>query len=388
MRKENQQTTVGTQLPLRAGSEYYGIRLESIGGLGANLCGKMLGEMGVKYLDLNSVSFSSYGSEKTGTPVRGYVRYCGKEKEIRIHSPILCPDLLVIFHQALIRDERVWAGCDENTEVIIALENGREESEIAIPVKVKACYIVRAQKIAMETHSRINVAMLGAMAKVMGFVELSDVLRICEDTLGKKYPSALKGNLEGAERGYGEVKLSCKNPGLAEGNPSAPNGKGQSGEKRIQDAGKSAGRGEKENDDMPIGGINPRYGNTVTADLSPSRQGYIPVYIRERCINCGFCDSTCPDMVFQFAKGEYNGREMMVNKGLDYYHCKGCLRCVDVCPVNALVKGVEAEHPDKEYFLPNQDLQRRPDYYMEAGPDGYITSESYLTEKRMEGGEV
>ena len=24
----------------------------------------------------------------------------------------------------------------------------------------------------------------------------------------------------------------------------------------------------------------------------------------------------------------------------------------------------------------------------EAGPDGYITSESYLTEKRMEGGEV
>ena len=42
---------------------YYEIRLESIGGLGANLCGKMLGELGVKYLDLNSVSFSSYGSE-------------------------------------------------------------------------------------------------------------------------------------------------------------------------------------------------------------------------------------------------------------------------------------------------------------------------------------
>ena len=55
---------------LAAGKEYYEIRLESIGGLGANLCGKMLGELGVKYLDLNSSSFSSYGSEKTGTPVR------------------------------------------------------------------------------------------------------------------------------------------------------------------------------------------------------------------------------------------------------------------------------------------------------------------------------
>ena len=49
------------KLPV-TGSGYYEIRLESIGGLGANLCGKMLGELGVKYLDLNSASFSSYGS--------------------------------------------------------------------------------------------------------------------------------------------------------------------------------------------------------------------------------------------------------------------------------------------------------------------------------------
>ena len=138
----------------------------------------------------------------------------------------------------------------------------------------------------------------------------------------------------------------------------------------------------------PIGGINPRFGSTAVADLSPSRQGYIPLFIKERCINCGLCHSTCPDMVFQFAKGEYKGREMMVNQGLDYYHCKGCLRCVDVCPVNALVRGVEAEHPNKDYFIPNQELVRMPKYYEEAGPDGYITSESYLTEKRMEGGEV
>ena len=78
---------------------------------------------------------------------------------------------------------------------------------------------------------------------------------------------------------------------------------------------------------------------------------------------------------------------MMVNQGLDYYHCKGCLRCVEVCPVNALVRGVESEHPGKGYFLPNKDLLHMPDY-IKAGPDGYVTSESYLTEKRMEGGDV
>lgn len=352
-------------------SGYYEIRLESIGGLGANLCGKMMGELGVKYLDLNSTSFSSYGSEKTGTPVKGYIRYCAKEKEIRIHSPILSPNLLAVFHQALLKDGSVWEGCNENTEVIISLDSGQENFNGNIPVQIKACYVVGAQQIAMETHSRINVVMLGAMARVMGFVALQDLYRICEDTLGNKYPDALKGNLEGIKRGYEEVRK-------------------QERDEKAEENAKAGGNSSKDWGYMtaPIGGINPRFGSTVVADLSPSRQGFIPIFIKERCINCGLCDSACPDMVFQFARGEYKGKEMMVNQGLDYYHCKGCLRCVDVCPVNALVQGLEAEHPQKDYFLPNQDMVRMPDYYIESGADGYITSESYLTEKRMEGGEV
>ena len=44
----------------------------------------------------------------------------------------------------------------------------------------------------------------------------------------------------------------------------------------------------------------------------------------------------------------------------------------------------------KCYIGQTCNIKRRwkPKYYEEAGPDGYITSESYLTEKRMEGGEV
>ena len=362
---------------LKSGKDYYEIRLESIGGLGANLCGKMLGELGVKYLDLNSTSFSSYGSEKTGTPVKGFIRYCKKEKEIRVHSPVMEPDLLVIFHQALLKDATVLKGCGKETVVIVALEPEQE-----FPVGLHGldnCYGLEAQKIAMETHSRINVVMLGAALQMMGIEDLSVGEQICKDTLGKKYPDALEGNLAGLRRGYIEVRKRKSE---------VENSSKKGGHKENADP-------EKQNncdwwgyETAPIGGINPKAGSTVIADLSPSRQGYIPLFIKERCINCGLCHSTCPDMVFQFKKGEYKGREMMVNQGLDYYHCKGCLRCVDVCPVNALVRGVEAEHENKEYFLPNQELLRMPAYYEKSGPDGYITSESYLTEKRMEGGEV
>lgn len=357
---------------------YYEIRLESIGGLGANLCGKMLGELGVKYLDLNSVSFSSYGSEKTGTPVKGFVRYCQKDREIRSHSSILFPDLLVVFHQALLKDKGVWDGCNENTEVILGLDEGWEAKGRLFPVKVKTLYGVNAQKIAMETRSRINMVMLGAVARAMGLPSLEAVNKICADTLGKKYPEALEGNLKGIRRGYEEIRE------IPQDIPSQE-GKEMQSYEGASEEGKQPKWGYAT---APAGGINPHFGNTVISDLSPSRQGYIPVFLKERCINCGMCDSTCPDMVFQFAKGEYKGREMMVNRGLDYYHCKGCLRCVDVCPVNALVRGLEAEHPRKEFFLPNQSLLRTPEYYEETGADGYITSESYLTEKRMEGGEM
>ena len=371
---------------LDSGKDYYEIRLESIGGLGANLLGKMLGELGLKYLDVNSSSFSSYGSEKTGTPVKGFIRYCKKEKEIRLHAPVTEPDLLVVFHQALLKDESVWKGCSSDTKVVIALEPGQER--IAITEMQELCerqkkrgfpqiYGLEAQKIAMETHSRINVVLLGTVLKMLGEESTEAGEKVCRDTLGKKYPESLKGNLEGMKRGYNEVReLQVSENKDSKGIPKV--------------AGKDT---ESKNShwgylNAPVGGINPRLGNSVISDLSPSRQGYIPLFIKERCINCGLCFSACPDMVFQFAKGEYKGREMMVNQGLDYYHCKGCLRCVDVCPVNALVRGVEAEHEKKEHFMPNQELLRLPKYYEKAGADGYITSESYLTEERMEGGEV
>ena len=343
---------------LNSGKEYYEIRLDSIGGLGANLCGKMLGELGLKYLDVNSSSFSSYGSEKTGTPVKGFIRYCKKEKEIRLHAPITEPDLLVSFHEEFLEEA-----------------SGTR-------------YRIAAQKIAMETHSRINVVMLGAILKVMGVESTQPGEEMIKETLGKKYPASLDNNLQGMRRGYAEITVvETKNGSVDRNKQSAP----------ISADNQESGDRKKGNKidepkwgylTAPIGGINPNLGNSISNNLSHSRQGYVPLFIKEKCINCGLCFSACPDMVFQFVKGEYKGRSMMVNEGLDYDHCKGCLRCVDVCPVNALVRGVEAECEKLEYEMPNQELLRKPKYQETSGADGYITSESFLTEKRMEGGEV
>ena len=348
------------------------------------------GELGIKYLGLNSASFSSYGSEKTGTPVKAFIRYSNPEENIRVHSPVTHPHILCIFHEALMQNTDIFNGCRENTIVVINTEV--EPESIAehyfghnkIPVNRIVC--VPAQRIAMETKSRINVVMMGAMAKSMGFVSLENIKKICEDTLGKKYPQAMKGNLEGIQRGYEtvrEIKVTSSSFVKTDNRI-----RHIIREDKTDDMSRKYMQEEQGYDNMPIGGINPNFGNSVVNDLSPSRQGYFPLFIPERCIHCGLCDSTCPDMVFQFEAGEYKGREIMINKGLDYFHCKGCLRCVSVCPTQALVQALESDYDKKPWFVPNKDLIRTPDYYEKSGADGFITSESYLTEKRIEGGEV
>ena len=371
-----------TKLPLQNDNGYYEIRIESIGGLGANLCGKMMGELGIKYLGLNSASFSSYGSEKTGTPVKAFIRYSDPDNDIRVHSPVTHPHILCIFHQALMQNTDIFDGCGKDTTIIINTNvSPKDIMEHYIThnnISARKIICIHAQKIAMETKSRINVVMMGAMAKAMGFVKLEDMNEICSNTLGKKYPQALKGNLEGIKRGYEETSsIDCGEISVSEYKRN-----------KESDISQKYKQGTLGYETAPMGGINLNFGNSVVNDLSPSRQGYIPIFIPEKCINCGLCDSTCPDMVFQFETGEYRGREMMVNKGLDYFHCKGCLRCVSVCPTHALVRDLEENYDRKPYFVPNKDLIRTPDYYEKSGSDGYITSESYLTEKRIEGGEV
>ena len=146
--------------------------------------------------------------------------------------------------------------------------------------------------------------MLGAMGKIMGFVGLEDLNAICKDSLGKKYPASLSQNIEGIRRGYEEVELAFENEGRKDRNckGNATEEKGCKSMEESVDCNRDLLIWGYET--APIGGINTCFGNSVVNDLSPSRQGYFPIFIPEKCINCGLCDTTCPDMVFQFQKGK------------------------------------------------------------------------------------
>lgn len=379
-----------TTLPITNENGYFEIRLESIGGLGANLCGKMLGELGALFLDLNASSFSSYGSEKRGSPVKAFIRWCEGDKQVRINSPVVSPHILAIFHEGLLSTYPVLDGVTQDTRIVLATSLSEKEAKARYHITTGTLFCLDALKIAMETKSRINMVMLGAIAGISGFVPLDVAETLCRDTIGKKYPALIDANLAGVRQGFHAASETAEQAASDEKAPGCASQADSSRTSPEEDiAAQSAIRQEQYfwgYENAPIGGINPRIGSTVSNNLSPSREGYVPLFLQERCINCGLCDSTCPDQVFQFSPGIYKGRETMVNNGLDYYHCKGCMRCVEICPTNALVEALEAEQKELLHFLPNQDLLPDSIQYEKTGANSWITSESFLDEKRMDGG--
>lgn len=373
-------------LPLTKESGYFEIRLESIGGLGANLCGKMLGELGALYLKLNSSNFSSYGSEKRGSPVKSHIRWCAPEKFLRLCSPVVEPNILGIFHEALLGNYPLLSDATEHTCIVLNTGLSREEAAEKYQISKGKLFCIPALDIALAEKSRVNMVMLGAIAAVLGFVPIEMAEELCRNTVGKKYPQLIEANLNGLRRGYAHIKeqrpLVCSADNLADTDTNRKTGPSNSKAGLAQPS-QSYTWGYKT---APIGGVNPRIGSTVSNDLSASREGYIPLFIKERCINCGLCDSTCPDFVFQFMPGIYKEKECMVNMGPDYAHCKGCLRCVEVCPTDALVMALEKDYPEKPYNRPNKNLLTTQFTYTEHGADASITGESYLTEKHITGG--
>ena len=263
----------------------------------------------------------------------------------------------------------VTAGVEPECTIVVNTDDQPEDVRRHLRLHGGTLCCIDALEIALQTKSRVNMVILGAVIKAAGFIPLDPAFDLIKATLGKKYPSMLENNLNGLQSGYEKCHIQHFSPDGSY--PMIPY---------------TESRSPWGYANAPLGGANPHIGSTVSNDLSPSREGYIPLFLPEKCIHCGLCDSTCPDMVFQFLPGIYRGRPSMMNRGLDYHHCKGCLRCVDVCPTGALAAGKEREHPDKQWFVRNKDLIAEHMDFEPAGADPWVTGESYLDEKRVDGG--
>ncbi|EJW17138.1 2-oxoacid:acceptor oxidoreductase family protein [Paenibacillus alvei] len=318
---------------------FFEIRLESIGGLGANLAGKMLAEAGVTGSELNGVSFSSYGSEKKGSPVKAHIRFCLPGTLIRDTTPVERPHIVGIFHESLYKSVHVTSGIYEDSLVLVNSAKTPEELKEKLKLPGGTIAVVDAIGIALEEKNRVNMAMLGALFRLCDFLDAEHMKGVIRKSLEKKYPGAVQPALNTFQRGYDEVKFQSFS--LPE-DIQMP--------KPIRWDTTALGY-----ETQPIGGMVVNPGNSILKDLSISRAGMMPHFASDKCIHCAACDNVCPDFCFVWEEQpDKKGRPQMFLQGIDYQYCKGCLKCVYACPTEALTDEREEDGYAEEHRVPHR----------------------------------
>lgn len=310
------------------------IRMEAIGGQGANSAGKILAESAALGQGLMAGHFATYGSEKRGSPVRSNVRISLQGQRITTSSPILHPDLLVIFSEPLVHTHpEVLAGLTDQTTLLMNIpkrgffSRGKPLS-LATHERPQSFWSLDAQRIANHVGCGLNAVMLGAMGALLPDLHTQTLADTLARYFSKLPPAQLQANLKGFWQGHRMVRQQRLSSGVAA--DAAPSRLPRMGWKNS-----------------PIGGLIANPGNTALRDNSASRKGTAPRFNRDLCYDCGYCDMICPDFCFVWSRSP-NPETPPSLQGIDYQYCKGCQKCIAVCPVNALTLVNEDELPASE----------------------------------------
>jgi pyruvate ferredoxin oxidoreductase gamma subunit len=315
--------STGRPIPGSGPDGYFSIRFESIGGLGAHLAGQLLAEACVLRQQLNGSQFSSYGSEKKGTPVRSFLRFCAPDHEIRTSSPVETPQVVAVFHEALLSSQPVTTGLSPTGTIIVNTRSTPDAVRDTLGLENGTIAVLDALGIAVEEGTRPNMAMLGAVVRCCPFVDADAVRATIDSTFERRYPHLVEANATTFDRGYAELRRQTYRTAAAD-EQTAP-----------RRASPSFGYL-----DAAVGGVILDPGNSIAKNLTASRVGLIPSLDLDACVHCGICDIVCPDLCFVWEATD----DAVRLQGIDYHYCKGCMRCAAACPTDALTE--LREEPD------------------------------------------
>lgn len=305
------------------------IRMEAIGGQGANSAGRILAEAAVLGHQFTGNHFSSFGSEKRGSPVRSFVQFSPAHQAIRSASFSGTPQLIIIFHESMLTR---WAssleGAGPDTDLLVNTPLPPGKLLFPTGLRVRNIYTVDALKIAANSDCRVNSVLLGAATELLPELRPQVVEEAVQRFLGKLTPQASRANHAGFLAGAKAVRGAAFRTDQA----SAP--LEASAQPRLGWL------------NAPIGGVIANPGNTVLKDHSVSRKGVVPKFLADVCCHCGFCDMVCPDFCFVWEPAPATGEPVL--QGIDYQFCKACQKCISICPVEALVPCLEADLPATE----------------------------------------
>lgn len=180
----------------------YQIRIHSRGGQGAKTAGMIVAEAYIEQ-GLFAQAFAEYGPERSGAPMKTFVRL--SEKEIRLHGDVESPDMVVVMDASLLGSIDVAEGTGRDS--LLLVNTPKSLKEIAILISNKKCQVatIDATGIAKELFGKNlpNTVMAGSIAKFVPSLSYEEVAKKLKEKFVAKLSSEMVAkNLEALERGY------------------------------------------------------------------------------------------------------------------------------------------------------------------------------------------
>ena len=190
----------------------YEIRWHGRGGQGAKTAALLRADVAFKtgaYVQ----GFPEYGPERMGAPITAYNRI--SQNQIRVHSNIYTPDLVVVVDETLLESVDVTAGLKENGALIVNTKRSAEEIRPLLKGYKGEIYTLDTREISVKALGKYfpNSPMLAAavaVSNVMGWSSFMHEMRASYQHKFAKKPEVIDGNMKALEMTYQALEKDLK----------------------------------------------------------------------------------------------------------------------------------------------------------------------------------
>ena len=180
------------------------IRWHGRGGQGAKTAALLLADVAFKtgaYVQ----GFPEYGPERMGAPITAFNRI--SNEEIRVHSNIYTPDLVVVVDETLLVSVDVTAGLKEEGAIIVNTPKSADEIRPLLNGYKGRVYTLDARVISEDALGKYfpNSPMLAAavaVSKVMDWDQFIKEMRASYEHKFAKKPEVIDGNMKALTMTY------------------------------------------------------------------------------------------------------------------------------------------------------------------------------------------
>ena len=174
------------------------IRWHGRGGQGAKTAALLLADVCFKtgaYVQ----GFPEYGPERMGAPITAFNRI--SDSQIRVHSNIYNPDLVVVVDETLLISVDVTAGLSKDGAIIINTDKKKEDIVPMLNGYTGAVYTVDARAISVGALGKYfpNSPMLAAAVAVSHVMEKDEFIKEMRASYEHKFakkPEVIDGNMK------------------------------------------------------------------------------------------------------------------------------------------------------------------------------------------------